>query len=89
VERSILPTPLLYLSAFFEATRRDYYSRLLAVSERGEWEAWVQYFLHGVAMQSEDALNRAVRINKLIADWRVAVADVSSKSLNGAGVACS
>lgn len=81
VERSILPTPLLYLSAFFEATRRDYYSRLLAVSERGEWEAWVQYFLHGVARQSEDALNRAVRINKLIADWRVAVADVSSKSL--------
>jgi len=81
VERSILPTPLLYLSAFFEATRRDYYSRLLAVSERGEWEAWVQYFLHGVARQSEDALNRAVRINKLIVDWRVAVADVSSKSL--------
>jgi Fic family protein len=81
VERSILPTPLLYLSAFFEATRRDYYDRLLAVSERGEWEAWVQYFLHGVARQSEDALNRAVRINKLIADWRIAVADVSSKSL--------
>ncbi len=81
VERSILLTPLLYLSAFFEATRRDYYSRLLAVSERGEWEAWVQYFLHGVARQSEDALNRAVRINKLIAGWRVAVADVSSKSL--------
>lgn len=81
VERSILPTPLLYLSAFFEATRRDYYSRLLAVSERGEWEAWVQYFLHGVARQSEDALNRAIRINKLIADWRVAAADVSSKSL--------
>lgn len=81
VERSILPTPLLYLSAFFEATRRDYYDRLLAVSERGEWEDWVRYFLHGVARQSEDALNRAVRINKLLADWRVAVADVSSKSL--------
>lgn len=81
MERSILPMPLLYLSAFFEATRRDYYNRLLAVSERGEWEAWVQYFLHGVARQSEDALNRAVRINKLLADWRVAVADVSSKSL--------
>lgn len=25
VERSVLPAPLLYLSAFFEATRRDYY----------------------------------------------------------------
>src|SRR3989338_487939 len=79
VERSILPTPLLYLSAFFEATRRDYYSRLLAVSERGEWEAWVQYFLHGVARQSEDALNRAVRINKLIADWKEVAEDSGSR----------
>jgi Fic family protein len=24
IERKILPTPLLYLSAFFEAARRDY-----------------------------------------------------------------
>jgi Fic family protein len=80
-ERSILPAPLLYLSAFFEATRRDYYDRLLAVSKRGEWEAWVQYFLHGVARQSEDALSRATRIDKILSDWGVAVADVSSKSL--------
>jgi Fic family protein len=81
MERGILPTPLLYLSAFFEATRRDYYDRLVAVSEHGEWEEWLQYFLHGVARQSEDALNRAARISKLFSDWRVAVADVSSRSL--------
>lgn len=81
VERSILPAPLLYLSAFFEATRRDYYDRLLAVSERGEWDGWIQYFLHGVARQSEDALSRSSRINKLLSYWRTDVADVSSKSL--------
>src|SRR5881397_4294475 len=48
VERSILPTPLLYLSAFFEAARRDYYERLLGVSDRGEWEEWLIYLLNGV-----------------------------------------
>ncbi|MBI3450764.1 MAG: Fic family protein, partial [Acidobacteria bacterium] len=37
IERSILPAPLLYLSAFFEATRRDYYDHLRSVSERGAW----------------------------------------------------
>jgi len=79
VERSILPAPLLYLSAFFEATRRDYYDRLLAVSERGEWEAWLEYFLNGVACQSEDALGRAARISTLLARWRVAVARRASK----------
>lgn len=69
-ERDILPAPLLYLSAFFEATRSDYYAGLRGVSERGDWEGWVQYFLNGVARQSEDALSRAERLNQLIAKWR-------------------
>src|SRR5258707_5958157 len=34
IEQKILPAPLLYLSAFFEATRRDYYEGLRGVSER-------------------------------------------------------
>lgn len=69
-ERNILPAPLLYLSAFFEATRADYYAGLRAVSEQGDWEGWVQYFLNGVARQSEDALSRAERINELLTNWR-------------------
>jgi len=69
-ERDILPAPLLYLSAFFEATRPDYYDGLRGVSENGNWEGWVQYFLNGVARQSEDALSRAERLNQLITDWR-------------------
>lgn len=78
VERGILPTPLLYLSAFFEATRRDYYDHLLSVSTRGEWPAWLQYFLNGVARQSEDALSRAERINSLLMKWRKAVSGTAS-----------
>jgi len=80
VERNILPTPLLYLSAFFEATRRDYYDRLLAVSRNGEWEAWLEYFLNGVARQSEDAVSRAERINRLLEEWRLKVTGASSKT---------
>jgi Fic family protein len=34
IERKILPTPLLYLSAFFEALRRDYYEGLRRVRMR-------------------------------------------------------
>jgi Fic family protein len=69
-ERDILPAPLLYLSAFFEATRSDYYAGLRGVSESGHWEGWVQYFLNGVARQSEDALSRAERLNHLLTSWR-------------------
>lgn len=70
VERDVLPTPLLYLSAFFEATRREYYQGLRDVSERGAWGAWVEYVLNGVARQAEDALSRAERINGLLGRWR-------------------
>ena len=55
-EREVLPAPLLYLSAFFEATRADYYGGLRGISERGDWTGWPQYFLNGIARQAEDAL---------------------------------
>jgi Fic family protein len=74
VERKILPTPLLYLSAFFEATRREYYDGLRAVSEHSEWEPWIQYVLNGIGRQAEDALSRAERINGLMDRWRAALA---------------
>jgi Fic family protein len=78
IERKILPTPLLYLSAFFEATRRDYYDGLRGVSAHGAWSDWLEYFLLGVARMSEDALSRATRINDLLVDWRQKMAGHST-----------
>ena len=69
-ERGLLPAPLLYLSAFFEASRADYYDGLRGISEKGDWLNWLQYFLNGVARQAEDAVSRAERINALLARWR-------------------
>jgi len=70
IERGILPTPLLYLSAYFESTRRDYYAHLRGVTEHDAWSDWIEYFLTGIARQSEDAIGRADRILKLLAGWR-------------------
>jgi len=81
VERGLLPSPLLYLSAFFEATRRDYYERLLAVTRRGEWAEWILYFLNGVARQAEDAVSRAARVNETLDRWRRAVPGASATAL--------
>jgi Fic family protein len=80
IERRILPTPLLYLSAFFEASRCDYYDGLRGVSEHGAWQDWLEYFLQGIARMSEDALNRATRINDLLANWRNKLAGQSTNT---------
>lgn len=69
IEREVLPSPLLYLSAFFEATRADYYDLLTGVTERDGWKRWILYFLHGITTQSQDALSRVERINRLRNDW--------------------
>jgi Fic family protein len=80
IERQILPTLLLYLSAFFEASRRDYYDNLRGISERGAWNDWLEYFLLGVARMSEDALSRATRINQLLAQWQRKVSGDSTNN---------
>jgi Fic family protein len=72
VQWGALPGPLLYLSAFFEATRSAYYSRLRGVTEAGDWAAWLRYFLKGVEIQAEDALGRSERIDSLLRRWREA-----------------
>jgi len=78
-QRAVLPAPLLYLSAFFEATRRDYYDGLREVTERGDWANWLHYFLNGVARQAEDALSRSERMNQLLAGWRIELSGLGSK----------
>jgi len=70
VHWNLLPLPLLYLSAFFERRRQEYYDLLLAVSERGDWREWVKFFLYGVAEQSQDAIARAKQLQDLQSGWR-------------------
>ena len=80
VQRDIIPSPLLYLSSYFEATRQEYYARLLAVTERGEWEEWLAYFLRGVALQAQDAVDRIQRMDNLLSDWRLRLSTGQSRA---------
>jgi len=80
IEQKMLPSPLLYLSAFFEATRSEYYRQLYNLSAEGTWEEWLVYFLNGVAVQSKDALSRAERINALLDKWKIQAASGGSQT---------
>lgn len=66
----LLPEPLLYLSAYFDDNRQAYYDFLLAVSQNGMWEAWLIFFLRGVALQARDAVARVRRIQELREQYR-------------------
>ena len=70
IERGVLPSPLLYLSVYFDAHRQAYYDHLYRVSTTGEWEPWLEFFLVGVREQSQDAISRARALRDLHDDYR-------------------
>lgn len=64
-QQDILSQPLLYLSYYFKKNRLEYYDRLMAVREKGDWEGWIKFFLKGVAMTADEATTAAKEIIKL------------------------
>lgn len=70
VERGVLPEPLLYLSAYFEQNRSEYYDLLLRTSQQGDLTPWLNFFLRGVRRQAQDAERRTHRLVTLQADLR-------------------
>ena len=70
MERGRLTQPLLYLSAYIEARRQEYYDRLQAVRTRGDWDGWIRYFLQGVLETSLEAVRRSGRLMDLREKYR-------------------
>ena len=58
-QRGILQRPLLYPSYYLKARRTEYYDRLMAVRNEGNWEGWLKFFLRGVVEARESAAGTA------------------------------
>ncbi len=80
VHWDLLPHPLLYLSAAIEERRSDYYDLLLRVSTRGEWKAWLAFFLDRVSAGCHDALQSAKMLQDLRTEWRERVQATTSSA---------
>ena len=72
-ERKILHRPLLYLSHYLKMHRAEYYDRLMAIRNDGNWEAWLKFFLRGVGEVSQEAIETARRIFALRDEHRQAI----------------
>jgi len=68
--RRVMQRPLLYLSLYLMRHRLEYYDRLMAMREQGDWEGWLRFFLQGVAETAEEATRKAHAIVRLREDHR-------------------
>ena len=69
-EWNILTAPPIDLSSYFKREQATYYRLLLAVSREGAWNAWIAFFLRGLADQAEDVYERATRLLALRQKYR-------------------
>jgi Fic family protein len=78
----VLHRPLLYLSVYLKRNRAEYYDRLMAIRNSGDWESWLRFFLTGVAQTAEEATATARAILDLREEHRHRVQEQTS-GVNG------
>lgn len=69
----VLREPILYLSLYLKTHRAAYYALLQRVRDEGDWEAWLRFFLDGVAETAEGATEAARQILALFAEDRARI----------------
>lgn len=70
VDKKLLSKPLLYMSAFFEVNKNEYYQRLMQVRMKDDLLGWLLFFLKGVeitAKHSVGVLIEAINLKKSLA----------------------
>jgi len=77
-EKKLLSHPFLYLSEFFEEHRQDYYELLHGVSEKQDWQSWIQFFLTALATQAKEAEKTGREILQLHAKYKEKILEVNS-----------
>ncbi len=61
-----LPEPLMYLSGYLKQHQAEYYRRLSAIRDGGDWEGWLVFFLEGVVSAAAEAERGIVAIASLV-----------------------
>lgn len=63
-------TAVLYVSSYLEKHKETYVDTMLHVSQTGDWQSWVEFFLTTIAESAEDAIRHANRLVALREDYR-------------------
>ena len=79
----VLQEPLLYLSLYLKQHRSTYYELLNQVRTTGDWESWLSFFLEGVRVTAEGAVDTSRRVLDLFATDRGAVLERGRRAGSG------
>ena len=84
VAEHVLHAPLLYVSLHFKEHREEYYERLQRVRTHGEWEAWMLFYLEGVASVAGQATETASALMRLFDEHQKKILERGGKGAQSA-----
>jgi Fic family protein len=61
----LLTKPSFYLSEYLERNRQQYDDKLLFITEKGDWQGWIEFFLNAIIKQSEINIGKSKKMLEL------------------------
>lgn len=74
IQRSVLESPILFVSPAVEGRKDEYVDRMLAVSREGLWSDWINFFLEVIEISARSTIETISRLEALRADFRDRIA---------------
>ena len=79
LENRLLSKPILYISYFLKPNRMEYYDRLSAVRQSGDYAQWVKFFLRALIQSAKDA---SASLNELSTLYEQNIAKIDALARN-------
>jgi Fic family protein len=76
-QKRALGTPMFYLSEYLEQHRENYYGRLQAISQRGDWNGWISFFLTALAEQAGKNVQKVRQTLALYEEMKMQIAEIT------------
>ncbi len=72
-----LSNPTFYISAFLERNRPVYLDRLEDISQKGDWNGWISFFLEAITEQAKENSQKAMAIHDLYRKMKEEIPEIA------------
>lgn len=79
-QKHYLKRPVFYLSEYFENNRDLYYQKLNQISQVGDWNGWVEFFLKAISFQAELNQQKVLRMIDLYDSMKQSFIQITKSS---------
>ena len=82
MERDILRYPVLYISYYLKRNRMEYYDRLNETRRKGNYEAWIGFFLRAMIDSARDAMATIQLVHQLNLENEAKIQTLPNRKVN-------